>query len=115
MMRARTLGVIAALCLAPASFGDVVFHFSVNTATIAGTAGSIDLQFNTGPVSSQAASLQILGFSSDGALAGSPRRRRQRDPLEAELDEVGEQHARSAPTQDPSALSRGRPAATSSG
>jgi hypothetical protein len=34
--------------------------------------GSLDFEFNPGPLVTQAASLQILNFASDGSLAGSP-------------------------------------------
>jgi len=48
---------------------------SVNTSSIAGTNGSLDFNFNPGPLVTQAASLQILGFATgptDGTLAGGP-------------------------------------------
>jgi len=48
------------------------YNLTVNTSSIAGTAGSLDFNFNPGPLVSQAASLQILSFSSDGTLSGSP-------------------------------------------
>jgi hypothetical protein len=44
----------------------------VNTSSISGDAGSLDFDFNPGPLVTQAASLQILDFASDGSLAGSP-------------------------------------------
>jgi hypothetical protein len=50
----------------------VVEIVSVNTSSINGTAGSLDFNFNPGTFVTQSASLQILNFSSDGALAGSP-------------------------------------------
>src|ERR1700692_1873400 len=50
----------------------ITYDVSVNTLSIAGTAGSLEFQFNPGPIASQSASLQILNFSSDGLLAGSP-------------------------------------------
>ncbi len=56
--------------LAPA--GPVTYDVTVNTSSIAGTAGSLDFNFNPGPLVTQAASLQILNFSSDGSLSGSP-------------------------------------------
>lgn len=45
---------------------------TVNTSSIIGTAGSVDFNFNPGPLVTQAASLQILSFSSDGSLTGIP-------------------------------------------
>ena len=44
----------------------------VNSSSISGTAGSLDFNFNPGPLVTQAASLQILNFASDGSLAGGP-------------------------------------------
>jgi len=49
----------------------VTFQVSVNTNSILGTAGSLDFQFNPGPLVSQAASVQIQGFTTDGTL-GAP-------------------------------------------
>jgi hypothetical protein len=50
----------------------VIYNVTVDTSSITGTAGSLDFQFNPGPLATQTASLQILGFASDGTLAGSP-------------------------------------------
>jgi hypothetical protein len=55
-----------------AQAGPITYDVAVNTSSIAGTMGSLDFQFNPGPLQTQAASLQILGFTSDGVLAGSP-------------------------------------------
>jgi len=52
----------------PIGRADIVYQFSINSTSILGTAGSIDFQFNPGPLVTQAASLQILGFTSDGSL-----------------------------------------------
>jgi len=71
----RTL-LLVALCLlagAPAWAGPITYHVSVDTSSIAGTAGSLEFQFNPGPLSSQPASLQILNFASNGTLAGAPQ------------------------------------------
>jgi hypothetical protein len=46
----------------------ITYDVSVDTSSIFGTAGSLDFQFNPGPLVSQAASLQILNFTSDGTL-----------------------------------------------
>lgn len=50
----------------------ITYDVTVNTASISGTAGSLDFNFNPGPLVTQAASLQILNFASNGTLAGSP-------------------------------------------
>jgi hypothetical protein len=55
-----------------ASAEPITYDVIVNTSTISGTSGSLDFQFDPGPLVSQSASLQILNFTSDGALAGAP-------------------------------------------
>src|ERR1035441_9930218 len=47
----------------------ITYGVTVNTSSISGTAGSLDFQFNPGPLVSQAASLDIFSFASDGTLA----------------------------------------------
>jgi hypothetical protein len=51
--------------------GPITYNITVNTSSISGTMGSLDFNFNPGPLVSQAASLQILTFTSDGTLAGA--------------------------------------------
>ncbi|MGD0872382.1 MAG: NF038129 family PEP-CTERM protein [Bryobacteraceae bacterium] len=65
-------GAVLCICASTAFAGAIEYSFSVNTSSISGTAGSLDFNFNPGPLVSQAASLQILSFASDGTLAGSP-------------------------------------------
>jgi hypothetical protein len=55
-----------------ASGAPITYNVTVDSSSISGTAGSLDFQFNPGPLVTQAASLQILNFSSPGSLAGSP-------------------------------------------
>ena len=67
------LVVVALFCFIVTAFANPVVEIvSVNTSSINGTAGSLDFNFNPGTFVTQSASLQILNFSSDGALAGSP-------------------------------------------
>ena len=56
-----------------ATAGPIEYQVSVDTSSISGTAGSLDFNFNPGPLVSQAASLQVLGFASDGTLAAALR------------------------------------------
>jgi hypothetical protein len=49
----------------------ITYSVSVNTSSVSGTSGSLDFNFNPGPFTTQAASLQILNFAGNGALAGS--------------------------------------------
>jgi hypothetical protein len=63
-----------ALCLGlggPA-IADILFSVHVDTSSISGTAGSLDFNFNPGPLISQFALADISSFSSDGSLTGSP-------------------------------------------
>jgi hypothetical protein len=74
-MRCRSL-VFVALCLLAASTawaGPITYHVSIDTSSIAGTAGSLDFNFNPGPLNSQPATLQVLNFTSTGSLAGGPQ------------------------------------------
>ena len=73
-MRIRKLLFAALLlCLTvSASAATVTYDVTINTSSVAGTAGSLDFNFSPGPYQTQASSLQILGFSSDGFLASSP-------------------------------------------
>jgi PEP-CTERM motif len=61
------------LCFASiASAAPITYDVSVDSSSISGTAGSLDFEFNPGPLVTQVASAQILNFTSDGVLAGSP-------------------------------------------
>ena len=66
--------LVATLLLAVgmAAADPIAYLVTVDTSSIAGTAGSLDFQFNPGPLASQAASVQVLDFNSDGTLASSP-------------------------------------------
>lgn len=48
-------------------FGDE-YEVTVNTSSISGTTGSLDFQFNPGPLITQAANLEISDFSTNGTL-----------------------------------------------
>jgi hypothetical protein len=52
--------------------GPVTHSVVVNTSSIAGTVGSLDFNFNPGPLITQAASLEILNFAGNGTLVGAP-------------------------------------------
>src|SRR5271167_1869180 len=73
MGKGASLFVASFLCFASmASAAPITYDVTVDSSSISGTAGSFDFNFNPGPLVTQAASLQILSFASDGALAGSP-------------------------------------------
>jgi hypothetical protein len=63
-MNKRKLMLCGGLLLfaASASAAPITYDVSVNTSSIAGAAGSLDFNFSAGPLQTQAASLQILGF-----------------------------------------------------
>jgi hypothetical protein len=72
-MPLRFLCSIVFLCATSiASAGVITYDVTVDTSSIFGTAGSLDFNFNPGPLVTQAASLQIFSFTSDGMVAGSP-------------------------------------------
>jgi hypothetical protein len=61
------------LCITSLAPADVVtYDVAVNTSSIAGTMGSLDFQFNPGPLVSEPATLKILNFASDGTLNPPP-------------------------------------------
>jgi hypothetical protein len=73
MGKCAPLLVASFLCFASmASAAPITYDVSVDTSSISGTAGSLDFNFNPGPLVTQPASAQILNFTSDGTLAGSP-------------------------------------------
>jgi hypothetical protein len=63
--------LLAILAASLASAGPITFDVTVSTPSIAGTMGSLDFNFNPGPLVTQLAQLQILNFTSDGMLAGA--------------------------------------------
>jgi hypothetical protein len=72
-MRQRiVLSIALMFCVAPVVPADILYLVTVNTNSITGTAGSLDFQFNPGPLISQAASVKILSFASNGTLIGPP-------------------------------------------
>jgi hypothetical protein len=62
--------VLAFASVAPAA--PIDYQVSVDTSSLLGTAGSLDFNFEPGPLVTQAASLQIRGFATDGTPAGGP-------------------------------------------
>ena len=62
----------ALLCCSSLVRADATFEFSVDTSSVTGTSGSLDFQFNPGPLVSQAASLEILNLTTDGTFTAAP-------------------------------------------
>jgi hypothetical protein len=56
---------------ATSAFADYSYNFDVNTSSVLGQTGYIELQFNPG-ISSGSASAVITNFTSDGTLMGAP-------------------------------------------
>src|ERR1035438_4163130 len=54
-----------------ASASLITYDVTVDTSSISGTMGSLDFNFNPGPLVTQFAQLQVLSFTSDGTLAGA--------------------------------------------
>jgi len=73
MSKGASLFVAAFLCFASiASAAPINYDVTVDSSSISGTLGSLDFNFNPGPLVTQPASLQTFDFTSDGTLAGSP-------------------------------------------
>lgn len=70
-MRTFSIFCAALLGAAPVASADITYQVTVNTSSISGTTGSLDFQFNPGPLATQSASLRILNFQSDGTPAGA--------------------------------------------
>jgi hypothetical protein len=69
MLKLSSLLLASLLVATPlASASPITYDVTVNTSSFAGTTGSLDFQFNPGPLVTQVASLQILDFTSDGML-----------------------------------------------
>jgi len=63
------LGTVLTCFTSLASAGNIVYDATIDTSSISGTNGSLDFNFNPGPLlPTQLASLQILNFVSDGSL-----------------------------------------------
>ncbi len=73
-MRPRLIlfGALLSCFAGLASADAITYDVTVDTSSLDGTTGSLDFNFNPGSLVTQAASLQILDFASDGSLAGSP-------------------------------------------
>jgi hypothetical protein len=70
-MRLHQAMCISLLIISGCAFAaPITYSVTANTAAIAGTVGSLDFNFNPGPGFTQAASVQIIGFSSDGTVDG---------------------------------------------
>jgi len=73
MSKQAVLFIASFLFAASLASADLItYDVTVNTSSISGTVGSLDFNFNPGPLITQSASLQILDFSGNGTLAGSP-------------------------------------------
>jgi hypothetical protein len=69
MHHSSSLLIASVICFASAvSAAPITYAVNVNTSSITGTAGSLDFNFNPGLSATQAASLQILSFASNGSL-----------------------------------------------
>jgi hypothetical protein len=70
MPKCKALVFLSFFCSVVVAAADpITYAVTVNTSSISGTAGSLDFNFNPGPLVTQAASLQLLNFTSNGILA----------------------------------------------
>jgi MYXO-CTERM domain-containing protein len=67
-MRLLPLSFVVFLSTVPVALADITYDVTVDTSSISGTAGSLDFNFNPGPLVTQTADAQILSFASDGLL-----------------------------------------------
>ncbi len=67
----KLLVIAAILFAATSAFADYSYNFDVNTSTVSGQTGYIELQFNPG-LTSGAASAVVTNFTSDASLGGAP-------------------------------------------
>lgn len=58
--------------LAAASSGPITYSAVIDTSSISGTVGSLDMNFNPGLLVTQTASLRIVNFGGNGTLAANP-------------------------------------------
>jgi hypothetical protein len=68
------ISVVAAMCLlsaAEASAGSIGYSITLNTSAVAGSQGFLDVQFNPGVNSSQAATAILAVFTTDGSFPGA--------------------------------------------
>jgi hypothetical protein len=71
-MLSRKCLLLSFWCVVSAMAGPITYRVTANTTSVAGTAGSLDFNFNPGPLITQAASLQVLAFTSNGTLFDAP-------------------------------------------
>ncbi|HTU44289.1 MAG TPA: hypothetical protein VMF91_04470 [Bryobacteraceae bacterium] len=64
-------GILATLALTPGAFGQTGYLVTVDTTSVNGQTGNIDLQFDAGALTTQNACVTISNFLTDGTL-GSP-------------------------------------------
>jgi hypothetical protein len=69
-MRTRLflLAAVVLVAVGSASADPVTYLVTADTSSISGTSGSIDFQFNPGPLVTEGATVEITDFSTDGTL-----------------------------------------------
>ena len=68
---ARTLLAVASSCVWHGAIAEQLFDFNVDTSLLEGSTGSLDFNFNPGPLSFQAADVHVVDFASDGVFGGN--------------------------------------------
>jgi hypothetical protein len=70
MRKSQVIATTLLLWAAAAAHADTLVSIVENTSSINGTSGSLDFQFNPGPLVTQGATVKILGFTG-GSLLGA--------------------------------------------
>jgi len=63
-----SISFLAVCGVAVPAFADVIYGVTVDTSSLSGNGGYIDLQFNPSPFTTQAANAAVTNFSTDGTL-----------------------------------------------
>ncbi len=71
LLKVKLFAVAMVVFAATSAFADYSFDFNVNTSSIAGESGYIDLQFNPGAYPAGAANAVIANWTSDGTLGNA--------------------------------------------
>lgn len=69
--KAGLIGLLLIGAVSTASAAPITYDVTVNTASLSGTTGSLDFNFNPGPLTTQAATLQIDSFSGASLSGGA--------------------------------------------
>jgi hypothetical protein len=73
MLKGFKLAIIVPILLAAQSaFADPIYDVTIDTGSISGTLGYLDLNFSPGILGSTGAAADVMNFQTDGILGGTP-------------------------------------------